>query len=154
MLRVPLNQMLAIIIVSLAVGLFTNILRSDRIPILAQDLTLAEDIDEVSGEPVAVTLAQAKSLFDKGVLFVDARGDEYFADGHIQNAWNSGFFMELMFKLDSLQSRDDGVVLYCSDDDCGSSKELANDLYNEGFTKLFVFKGGWLEWNESGYPVE
>ena len=154
MLRVPLNQMLAIIIVSLAVGLFTNILRSDRIPILAQDLTLAEDIDEVSGEPVAVTLAQAKSLFDKGVLFVDARGDEYFADGHIQNAWNSGFFMELMFKLDSLQSRNDGVVLYCSDDDCGSSKELANDLYNEGFTKLFVFKGGWLEWNESGYPVE
>jgi len=85
MLRVPLNQMLAIIIVSLAVGLFTNILRSDRIPILAQDLTLAEDIDEVSGEPVAVTLAQAKSLFDKGVLFVDARDDEYFTGGHIQN---------------------------------------------------------------------
>ena len=154
MLRVPLNQMLAIIILSLAVGLFTNILRSDRIPILAQDMTLADDLDEVSGQPVAVTLAQAKSLFDKGVLFVDARGDKYFADGHIQNAWNSGFFMELMFKLDSLQSRDDGVVLYCSDDDCGSSKELANDLYNEGFTKLFVFKGGWLEWNESGYPVE
>ena len=154
MLRVPLNQMLAIIILSLAVGLFTNILRSDRIPILSQDMTLADDLDEVSGQPVAVTLAQAKSLFDKGVLFVDARGDEYFADGHIRNAWNSGFFMELMFKLDSLQSRDDGVVLYCSDDDCGSSKELANDLYNEGFTKLFVFKGGWLEWNESGYPVE
>lgn len=154
MLRVPLNQMLAIIILSLAVGLFTNILRSDRIPILSQDMTLADDLDEVSGQPVAVTLAQAKSLFDKGVLFVDARGDEYFADGHIQNAWNSGFFMELMFKLDSLQSRDDGVVLYCSDDDCGSSEELANDLYNEGFTKLFVFKGGWLEWNESGYPVE
>ena len=154
MLRVPLNQMLAIIILSLAVGLFTNILRSDRIPILSQDMTLADDLDEVSGQPVAVTLAQAKSLFDKGVLFVDARGDEYFADGHIQNAWNSGFFMELMFKLDSLQSRDDGVVLYCSDDDCGSSEQLANDLYNEGFTKLFVFKGGWLEWNESGYPVE
>ena len=154
MLRVPLNQMLAIIIVSLAVGLFTNILRSDRIPILAQDLTQAENIDEVSGEPVAVTLAQAKSLFDKGVVFVDARDDEYFTGGHIQNAWNSGFFMELMFKLDSLQSRDDGVVLYCSDDDCGSSEELANDLYNEGFTKLFVFKGGWLVWNESGYPVE
>ena len=154
MLRVPLNQMLAIIILSLAVGLFTNILRSDRIPILSQDMTLADDLDEVSGEPVAVTLAQAKSLFDKGVVFVDARDDEYFADGHIQNAWNSGFFMELMFKLDSLQSRDDGVVLYCNDDDCGSSEELANDLYNEGFTKLFVFKGGWLEWNESGYPVE
>ena len=55
MLRVPLNQMLAIIILSLAVGLFTNILRSDRIPILSQDMTLADDLDEVSGQPVAVT---------------------------------------------------------------------------------------------------
>ena len=108
----------------------------------------------VSGEPVAISLSKAKQLFDEGVVFVDARGDEYFADGHIQNAWNSGFFMELMFKLDSLQSRDDGAVLYCSDDDCGSSEELAYDLYNEGFTKLFVFQGGWLEWNAAGYPVE
>ena len=108
----------------------------------------------VSGEPVAISLSKAKQLFDEGVVFVDARGDEYFADGHIQNAWNSGFFIELMFKLDSLQSRDDGAVLYCSDDDCGSSEELAYDLYNEGFTKLFVFQGGWLEWNAAGYPVE
>ena len=71
MLRVPLNQMLAIIILSLAVGLFTNILRTDRIPILSQDMTLADDLDEVSGQPVAVTLAQAKSLFDKRRLFLN-----------------------------------------------------------------------------------
>ena len=154
MLRVPLNQMLAVIILSLAVGLFSNIIRSNGIPILAQDMVIADNLDEVFGEPVAVTLSQAKNLFDKGIIFVDARGDEYFDDGHIQNAWNSGFFMELMFKLDSLQTKDDPVVIYCSDDECGSSEELANDLYNEGFTKLFVFKGGWLEWNKAGYPIE
>ena len=154
MLRVPLNQILVIIVLSLVVGFFVNIIRSDSIPLLAKEMSITENLDEISGEPVAISLLQAKTLFDKGVVFVDARGEEYFADGHIQNSWNSGFFMELMFKLDSLQSRDDGVVLYCSDDDCGSSEELANDLYNEGFTKLFVFKGGWLEWNESGYPVE
>ena len=154
MLRVPLNQMLAVLILSLAIGLFTNLMRPDRIPFLAQDMVIAEDLEEVSGEPVTVSLAQAKNLFDKGIIFVDAREDEYFADGHIRNAWNSGFFMELMYKLDSLQTKDGAVVIYCSDDDCGSSEELAFDLYNEGFTKLFVFKGGWLEWNNAGYPVE
>ncbi|HBN45595.1 MAG TPA: hypothetical protein DD389_03920 [Candidatus Marinimicrobia bacterium] len=154
MLRVPLNQMLAVIILSLAVGLFTNIIRPDRIPLLAEEMAGAEDLDQVSGEPAAITLAQAKQLFDDDVVFVDARDDENFNDGHIKNAWKSGFFMELMFILDSLQSKENPVVIYCSDDECGSSRELADDLYNEGFTKLFVFKGGWLEWNDAGYPVE
>jgi|ETNmetMinimDraft_25_1059894.scaffolds.fasta_scaffold25769_2 rhodanese-related sulfurtransferase len=154
MLRVPLNQMLAIVILSLVVGLITNILRSDSIPILAKKISIVEDLNDVSGEPVSITLDQAKNLFDKGVVFVDARDDQYFKEGHIPNAWNSGFFMELMFKLDSAQTKIGPVVLYCSDDECGSSEELANDLFNEGFTKLYVFKGGWLEWSKAGYPVE
>jgi len=154
MLRVPLNQLLAILILSLVVGFFVNSIRSDSIPLFAKEMSITEDLDEILGEPVAISLLQAKTLFDKGVVFVDARGEEYFADGHIQNAWNSGFFMELIYKLDSAQTKLGPVVLYCSDDECGSSEELANDLYNEGFTKLYVFKGGWLEWNEAGYPVE
>jgi len=154
MLRVPLNQMLALIMVSLVIGFLSNSIRSDGIPYIAQKIAVAENLDEIPGEPVAITLTQAKQLFDQGVVFVDARGDEYFADSHITNAWNSGFFMELMFKLDSLQSRNDAIVVYCSDDECGSSEELALDLYNEGFTKLLVFRGGWIEWTQAGYPVE
>ncbi|MDP7366077.1 MAG: rhodanese-like domain-containing protein [Candidatus Pacebacteria bacterium] len=107
-----------------------------------------------SGALVGISLKQAKKFFDEGVVFVDTREDKYFTDGHIQNAWNSGFFMELLFKLDSLQTKDGPVVIYCSDDDDGSCEELAYDLYNEGFTKLFVFKGGWLEWNAAGYPTK
>ncbi|MCH7764281.1 MAG: rhodanese-like domain-containing protein [Candidatus Marinimicrobia bacterium] len=154
MFRVPLNQMAALILVSLVVGIITNSIRSDGISFFAKEIEVAEDINDVSGEPVAITLTQAKELFDQGVIFIDARDDEYFADGHIKNAWNSGFFMELMFRLDSLQSRNDPVVVYCSDDECGSSEELAYDLYNEGFNKLMVFQGGWIEWTGIGYPIE
>ncbi len=154
MFRVPLNQMLALILVSFVVGIVSNSIRSDGISFFAKEIEVSENIDDVFGEPVAITLSQAKGLFDQGVVFVDARDDEYFADGHIKNAWNSGFLMELMFKLDSLQSRNDPVVVYCSEDECGSSEELAYDLYNEGFNKLLVFKGGWIEWKKAGYPIE
>ncbi len=154
MFRVPLNQMLALILVSFVVGIISNSIRSDGISIFAKEIEVSENIDDVFGEPVAITLSQAKRLFDQGVVFVDARDDEYFANGHIKNAWNSGFLMELMFKLDSLQSRNDPVVVYCSEDECGSSEELAYDLYNEGFNKLLVFKGGWIEWKKAGYPIE
>jgi len=154
MLQVPINQSAAIVIFSLLIGLISNAVRSDGIPLLAEEIEVADDLEDVAGEPVAISLTLAKQLFDEGVIFVDARDDEYYVEGHIQNAWKSGFFMELMFKLDSLQTKNGPVVLYCSDDDCGSSEELAYDLYNEGFTKLFVFKGGWVEWDKAGYPVE
>ncbi len=154
MFRVPLNQMLVLILVSFVVGIISNSIRSDGISYFAKEIEVSEDINDVIGEPVAITLSQAKELFDQGVIFIDARDDEYFAEGRIKNAWNSGFFMELMFRLDTLQSRNDPVVLYCSDDECGSSEELAFDLYNEGFNKLMVFQGGWIEWTTAGYPIE
>lgn len=154
MFRVPINQMLVLILVSFVVGIISNSIRSEGISYFAKEIEVSEDINDVFGEPVAITLSQAKGLFDQGVIFVDARDDEYFIDGHIRNAWNSGFFMELMFRLDTLQSRNDPIVLYCSDDECGSSEELAFDLYNEGFNKLMVFQGGWIEWTAAGYPIE
>lgn len=154
MLRVPLTQVVIIIAFSILVGLLTNFIRSDRIPFLAKEMEISDDLSDSMGEPVAISLTQARQLFDQGVVFVDARGDEYYQEGHIQNAWNSGFFMELIFKLDSLQTKEGPVVVYCSDDECGSSEELAYDLFREGFIKLYVFKGGWVEWNEAGYPVE
>ncbi len=143
-----------LILVSLLIGLFVNIVRSDGIPYLAKEMAIAEDVENASGEPKIITLSQAKNLFDKGIIFVDARGDDYYTDAHIKDAWNSGFIMELMFKLDSLQTRDQPVVVYCSDDECGSSEELAFDLYNEGFNNVLVFKGGWIDWKQAGYPVE
>ena len=72
---------------------------------------------------------------------------------HIKGAWNIPFFFELMFKLDSLQGKDSPVVLYCSGDECGSSEDLAYELQGEGFTNLYVFKGGWTKWSENGHPI-
>ena len=69
-------------------------------------------------------------------------------------AWNIQFFFELTFKLDSLQGKESPVVVYCSGEECGSSEDLAYELQAEGFTNLYVFKGGWTEWSENGHPIE
>lgn len=155
----PLFQSTIIIAVTLVIGLLSNTLRSDSIPWLAKELVLAEEISadtESASEPVlqGISLQQAKKLFDDNVLFVDARGLEYWSEGHISGSWVSGNFMELTFKIDEAQGRSKPIVIYCSDDDCGSSEDLAYDLQYSGFTNLYVFKGGWLEWNEAGYPIE
>ena len=45
-------------------------------------------------------------------------------------------------------------MVYCGDPGCGDSEDLAYNLQDYGFTKLYVFKGGWLEWSAANYPSE
>lgn len=155
----PLHQSAIILIATMVFGLLSNSVRTDSIPYIAEEIAEAAEVNldtKVSAEPIlkGISLEQAKKLYDDGVLFVDARGVEYWEEGHIPGSMVNRNFMELTFKIDSIQERNKPVVIYCSDDDCGSSKDLAYDLQYSDFSHLYVFKGGWLEWTEAGYPTE
>jgi len=152
----PIGQIIVIAITSTVLSLTLNAVRSDGIPLLAEELAVAEVIEHDTAEPrlLSITLDQALEFYQKGTVFVDAREPEYYQEGHIKGAWNIPFFLELVFKLDSLQGKDAPMVIYCSGDECGSSEDLAYELQAEGFSNLLVFKGGWTAWNTSGHPIE
>ena len=155
--QLPIGQIIVIAITSTVLSLTLNAVRPDGIPLLAKELAVAEEIEyDAATEPrlLAITLEQALDLYQKGTVFVDAREPEYYQEGHIKGAWNIPFFLELVFKLDSLQGKDAPMVIYCSGDECGSSEDLAYELQAEGFSNLLVFKGGWTAWNTSGHPIE
>ena len=154
--QLPIGQIIVIAITSTVLSLTLNAVRPDGIPLLAKELAVAEEIEYDTAEPrlFAITLDQALELYQKGTVFVDAREPEYYQEGHIKGAWNIPFFLELVFKLDSLQGKDAPMVIYCSGDECGSSEDLAYELQAEGFSNLLVFKGGWTAWNASGHPIE
>ena len=154
--QLPIGQIIVITITSTVLSLSFNIVRPEGIPLLAKELAAAKEIDYDTAEPrlLAITLDQALELYQKGTVFVDAREPEYYEEGHIKGAWNFPFFLELVFKLDSLQGKDAPLVIYCSGDECGSSEDLAYELQAEGFSNLLVFKGGWTAWNSSGHPIE
>ena len=155
--QLPIGQIIVITITSTLLSLILNVVRPDGIPLLAKELAIAEEIEyDAATEPrlLAITLEQALDLYQKGTVFVDAREPEYYQEGHIRGAFNFPFFLELVFKLDSLQGKDAPLVIYCSGDECGSSEDLAYELQGEGFSNLLVFKGGWTAWNSSGHPME
>ena len=155
--QLPIGQIIVITITSIVLSLILNVVRPDGIPLLAKELAVAEEIEyDAATEPrlLAITLEQALDLYQKGTVFVDAREPEYYQEGHIRGAWNFPFFLELVFKLDSLQGKDAPLVIYCSGDECGSSEDLAYELQGEGFSNLLVFKGGWTAWNISEHPIE
>ena len=151
----PFNQVVFFVVISIFLSFSSNLVRKDSIPLLAKKLEITEDIDLESDEAtlIAISLDKAKDFFENGVLFIDARDEVYYNDGHIKNAMKNVFLMELIFNIEEKQTKEDPIVVYCGDPGCGDSEDLAYDLQNEGFKKLFVFKGGWLEWSAANYPA-
>ena len=149
-------QSFILVALSIIVALASNTIRSKSIPLLAKEIEQATATDMVSDEPflLTISLEQALDFYEKDVLFLDARDDGYYAQGHIKGAIKNIFFMELIFNIESIQSKTDPLVVYCGDPGCGDSEDLAYDLQDSGFTKLYVFKGGWLAWSAAGYPSE
>jgi len=66
----------------------------------------------------------------------------------------NAFLMELVFNIEQKQAKSEPLVVYCGDPGCGDSEDLAYDLQDSGFTQLYVFKGGWVEWSAASYPSE
>ena len=101
-----------------------------------------------------ISIDIAKNLFDQNMLFVDARSEEYYLEGHIPKAVCNDKLDTLIIKIEKQIAIDDGFVVYCSDDDCGSSEELAYSLQEQGFSNIYVFKGGWKQWIDNNLPME
>ena len=153
------KQLVSILTLSIILGTSFNLLRNDGIPWLAKPikkLDSATDIDKKNEEPTIreINLETAKTLQSSGSLFVDARAEEYLDDGFIPGAIANDDFDILSDSIASLIGYDKRFVVYCSDDDCGSSEELAYMLQDFGFNDILVFKGGWKTWSEAGLGVE
>jgi rhodanese-related sulfurtransferase len=105
-----------------------------------------------------INTIQAKQLFDKkvNVMFVDARPETQYNDGHIAgsiHAYGDQFAPNIPKFLS--MPKDRIFVCYCGGgDECTLSHEAAKGLCQIGFKKVFVYKGGYKEWNENNYPWE
>jgi rhodanese-related sulfurtransferase len=107
-------------------------------------------------EVVELSAAEAKALLEKppaeGLLVLDVRTPEEFAQGHLSGAvladYKSSDFEAQLKKLD----RSKPVLLYCRTGN-RSGKSLPT-LQRLGFGKIYHFTGGTTAWKKAGYPEE
>ena len=99
----------------------------------------------------------AKRLFDmKAAIFIDARPEDHYMEGHIAGAQNI-YESEWQSHIPELVkiSRDQLIVTYCGGgDECELSHDLAKDLQGIGFKKVVVYTGGIKDWTAKKYPVQ
>jgi len=104
---------------------------------------------------IEISAAGAKTLHDRGAVFIDSRGDSQYGRGHISGATNLHFGTK--FTKDSLSrlaDLDDEVVFYCGGPDCHLSANSSANALNWGYTKVYYFAEGFPAWKRAGYPVE
>ena len=154
-----LHQIYFFITISFITSFVINWSRTDTLPIIADPLEKIEEIDQINekmSNPIIreISIDIAKDLFYQNMLFVDARSEEYYIEGHIPKAVCNDNLDLLITKMEKHISTDDGFIVYCSDDDCGSSEELAYLLQEQGFSNIYLFKGGWKQWVDNNLPIE
>ena len=154
-----LNQIYIYITLSLLISFCVNILRTESLPFIAVPLEKIEDITQIENSSLQpqireISIDVAERLFSDSVLFIDARAEEYYHEGHIPNSICNDDFDSLVYQIEDIITYNNGFVVYCSDDDCGSSQDLAYKLQDQGFTNIYLFKGGWKQWMENNLPIE
>lgn len=113
--------------------------------------------DKVSWQsPVApsgmVTLAQARA-WGGNAIWVDARPEVDFEKQHVPGAilLNEDRWNELLPQMLATWSPEKRVVVYCSSESCGASREVARRLREEArLQNVFVLEGGWEAWLGEG----
>lgn len=103
-----------------------------------------------------IELPEARALFDRGVLFVDARDFSDYEAGHIRGAVSLPA-REIWERLGEFQAAHPArtpLVAYCSGRECSDSHDLARDLRDAGYEDVKVYVDGYPAWESEGLPIE
>lgn len=174
-LKIDFKAVLFIVLVSSALGLIINYLNPNPLPWIKEERkivwakdslnvkseqskegsSITENKKDGSREPVAITLKQAYQLYKKKVLFVDARDYVEFEISHIKGAISLPYYDFDKYKsvLDTIPKQTQ-MIAYCDGKECDLSIMLSDKLYEAGYGEVYIFFGGWIDWQDNNYPIE
>jgi len=166
-----------IVFASIVIGLIANAVSPKGVPLFADyserfAIDSAKSVNSIDlnkrgklnkggfYEPVNIPLETAKQLFDDNAVFIDAREDIEFKEGHIKGARNIPYkaFVESTNeqKLEIMKGieKEKIIVSYCSSDSCEISIDNAYEMAKIGYNDVKIFLGGYKEWKNKNYPIE
>lgn len=112
-----------------------------------------------------VDAAKAKSLQDKGAVFVDARVAAEYAEKHIKGAI-SVVYKETKKKVHDIDPADSfdmsklpgdknkAMIFYCNGSPCWRGYKAAATSIKAGYKNVYWFRDGIPAWEEKGFPTE
>jgi len=161
--RKTFKEILILVSVAVALAIVVNTFSPKGIALVGRWDTargvITASPDAAAGERLQEidSAARAKEIFDRGsVLFVDARSQKDYENGHIPGAVSLpvGRFDERIESFLNQYPPEQPIVTYCSGRACEDSHHLARLLSEAGYTDVRIFIDGFSGWQAEGYPVE
>ncbi len=142
-LRNMIFQAFLILSLSFFAGMSVNQFRKQKIDLFSED---------TSEERFRIDIKDAERLFfSKEAVFVDARPSYYYKKAHIKGAINIPPDKEIRnIRL----PKERPIIVYCSEEGCGLSKELVFKLYALGYRNVYYLPDGIKGWKALGLPLE
>ena len=92
------------------------------------------------------------------IIFIDARDDKHYTEGHIPGAFQLDYYREENYLPTVLPAclTAEQIVVYCTGGNCEVSVFAAMTLMKNRIppNKILVYAGGMAEWGAGGLPVE
>lgn len=101
-----------------------------------------------------IDLRTAKQSKEKGAVFIDARLKRDFDAAHVEGAIsipvdaNDAVRRQAVLKM----SPEDSLVVYCQSVNCHFADIVAGKLRLDGFSRVSILPGGWMEWTTGVRP--
>ena len=158
-----LKQALLLLVLAISIALVVNQFSPGGIALIGQwdqdkGVISAHAKDEIHDSRLVIdNIKIAKLSYDGGkTLFVDARSNDDYNEGHIKGAITLpvGEFDERVGNLLDNYSPDQSIITYCSGRTCEDSHRLAQMLIDLGYENVSIMIDGFPGWKENGYPVE
>lgn len=150
-MRRSLVELIAIAVISAAVGVAVNAVRRNRLP-----MRLPEAYYQVESKAKPILLPTARRLFDEGrAVFIDARPTAEYEASQIEGACNLPFerWQEVYPAISSwIVGR--RIVVYGSKDGVQDADDLALAISSRmASDSIYVYIGGFEEWKAAGLPL-
>lgn len=128
-----------------------------KAPDLLSEQVRAEGLRLVDGKQTSILFHDPRC--EQGlVVFIDARSDEHYQEGHIPGAYQLDHFHPERYLAAALPvcQTAEQILVYCNGGTCDDSLQTAIFLRDAGIPKehLFIYGGGITEWAAKGLPIE
>lgn len=133
--------------------------------LLFGNTAFADTPDSLKGT-ILVDAVKAKSLSDSGVMVIDSRVANEYAESHIKGAINVPYkekstkSVDFDVKQDSFDlsklpaNKNTAMIIYCNGAECWKSYKASTAAIKAGYKTVYWFRLGIPEWKAKGYPTE
>jgi rhodanese-related sulfurtransferase len=156
------KKLSVIVLVSCLIALSYNTISPTGISLIRKEITV-ENVSRIDydsstenvNELLGIEFETMKELVsDSRAIIIDSRDQWEYGEGHIPGAISIPEFSfdpqsEVVINL----NKEKVYIIYCEGDDCDVSKRLAKEFTKLGFSKVYVYLGGFAEWVENDMQV-